>query len=69
MSAPPALYAIGLVALMDQQGVHHFEVELDRDPEQSRGLAINFEISGTKLIVSTGRCDCPACAAKAGGTQ
>lgn len=69
MSAPPELYALGLVTLMDQQGVHHFEVDLARDPEQSRGLSINFEITGSKMIISTGRCDCPACAAKAGGTQ
>ena len=69
MNAPPALYAIGLVALMDQQGVHRFEVDLTADPESHRGLALEFELSAEKLVVSTGKCDCPACLAATGQKQ
>jgi hypothetical protein len=70
VNAPPELYAIALVALMEQQNVHHFEVDLmAMDPEKSRGLSLDFVIEGGKITVTTGRCDCPACAAKAGGTQ
>lgn len=70
MNAPPQLYALGLVALMEQQNVHHFEIDLKAlDPEKSRGLSLNFTIEDEKITISTGRCDCTACVAAAAGTQ
>lgn len=67
MNVAPALYALALVQLMDQQDVHHFEIDLDSlDPEKSRGLSIDIIIEGNKMIVATGRCDCAKCAASAG---
>jgi hypothetical protein len=70
MRPPPELYAISLVALMEQQNVHHFVVDMDAmNPENSRGLSIDFEIVGRKITVSTGRGDCPAGLAKTGGPQ
>lgn len=70
MNAPAELYALALVALMDQQNVHHLVVDLDTlDPEKSRGLSLDVEIEGRTITVTTGRCDCPTCVAKAGSTQ
>jgi hypothetical protein len=66
MNVPPQLYAIGLVELMKQQNVQHFEIDLTQDPEQARGLSINFNIEGGKLVISNGRCSCAECAAKVG---
>ena len=69
IGAPPEVYLMALNALMDQTGTHHFEVDLVKtmaESEKSRGLAIKFELSPDKLVVATGRCDCPACVAVAG---
>lgn len=67
MNAPASLYALGLVVLMDRQNVHHFEIDLDAlDETKSQGLSIDFVIEGRKVTVSTGRCDCPKCAAAVG---
>ncbi len=68
-NVPVELYAAGLVSLMDQQGVHRFEVDLEKMKEASNsaaGLSIEFEITETKLIISTGRCDCANCRAIVG---
>jgi hypothetical protein len=63
MKVPGELYALGLAMLMDQQDVHHFEIDLTTlDPEKSRGLSIDFEITDEKIVVSTGRCPCSKCA-------
>jgi hypothetical protein len=74
VKVPPQLYAIGLVELMRQKDVLHFEVdlkEIDAAAERDRGLSIDFELDEAtgKLIISTGRCDCANCRAKTGGTQ
>lgn len=67
MNAPAEVYALGLVALMDQKDTHHFVVDLDAlDPEQSRGLSLDIEIEGRKITFTTGKCQCAACLAKVG---
>lgn len=67
MNAPDWVYALGLVVPMDRQNVHHLEIDLDGiDKEKSVGLSLNVEIKGRKVTISTGRCQCPNCAAKAG---
>lgn len=67
MNAPGEVYALALVALMDQRNVHHFVVDLDAlDPEKSRGLSLDIAIEGRKITVTTGQCECAECKAKVG---
>lgn len=69
MNAPDWVYALGLVVLMDRQNVHHLEIDMDAiDKDKSVGLSLNVEIEGRKVTISTGRCQCPNCAAKVGSS-
>ena len=70
-ATPDAIYAMGLVQLMDRTNTHHFVVDLENlDMERARGLSLNVDVvHGKTLTFSTGLCKCPKCIAVTGSRQ